>query len=250
MIKRISALFLTGIIVLVFSGISFGGDYTYTTTAFQTLEEGNAYSWGIDLGSNFKYAIDSGETISSFTLMFDNIKENTNNDIFYVSVLDQNTYGGNIGKKTYDDDNITGNYFNSNAAKLFTLEDVPDYNRDISVTYNSDKSFEYIIKKRSTILTDTTDPDVAANASIPLTTTSINVIADLNTYISNNILLLSFDPDCHYNTQSISLTLSTATASTPSISPDTVPEPETLVLFGLGLLCVSAFGRKRFSSMG
>jgi len=257
MMKRISVLFLTGIIVLMFSGISFGEEYIYSTTAFDGsspyygLDHDKAYSWDIDLSnddSENNFTTDTG-TIDSVTLVFNDIRENTGNgDILQISVLDPDD--ANDGIATYTDNENPSNYFTdtnrrnrpyfkdddndgSTAELLFTLKDVsPYWGNQISVTYNNSGS---------------SNITRVGDQSVPWETYSGNVINALTDYISENVLTIGLDPDCHYYARSISLILNTS--DTPGGVSHT-PEPETLVLFGFGLLGLSAFGRKRFSSMG
>ena len=259
--KKVCVLFLTGIIVLVFSGISFGGEtYTYTTSAFSEsnggLDHNYAYSWGIELINSEEYGFDNAtETLDSVSLVFNDIYDTIENDILQISALNSDYVDGEID--SYEDYTTynwwifqwstpdEGNYFDTNefddgnnsaAELLFTLEDVDNDANEISVTYNSNGTVEYTV---------TGDDDV------PLTTYATNynrnVIDALTAYISNNVLTLGFDPDCHYSASSISLILTTS--DTPG-GASHAPEPETMVLFGLGLLGFSALGRKRYSSMG
>lgn len=280
--KKVSTQFLTGIIVLVFSGMAFGGvTYTYTTNAFDGTGNGGlnheyAYSWKIDLIDGYDYGFhNETETLESVTLLFSDIYDNTNNDNFKISVLDSNDvvngkFINNLdysvsgtqvaaGIYKYDDNNWSSNYFTSNkwgvkdgsdedtlaAELLFKLEDVDNKGdgtnnlssgaNEISVTYKSDGTVEYTVIG---------DDNVPLNSYA--TTYNGSVIDALTAYISNNVLTLGLDPDCHYYASSISLILNTS----DSMGASHAPEPETLVLFGLGLLGASAFGRKRFSSMG
>lgn len=283
--KNVSTLFLTGIIVLVFSGISFGAVYEYTTSALSDLDHYYAYSWKIDLIDENEYGFDNEtETLDSVTLVFNDIYDNTDYDTLKISVLDSDDVAGGsfiskwnntnvIGTQLtdgiyeYNDNNWSSNLFTSQytgvkdgsdadtlaAELLFTLSDVdniyqapsdnPNLNSGanrITVTYS--KNDDGTVKVEKTVIGDN---------YVPLTTSAIhyggNVIDALTAYISENVLTLGLDPDCHFYTSSISLILNT------SDTPDGIshaPEPETLVLFGLGLLGASAFGRKRFSSLG
>lgn len=264
--KRISVLFLTGIIVLVLSEISFSGEtYTYTTDAFSEgsggLDHYYAYSWAIKLVDSEGYGFDNEtETLDSVTLIFHDIYDTTIKDILQISTLDSKyVVDGEID--SYEDYTTSwyrrwstpdeGNYFdtyafdggnNSAAELLFTLKDIdnkgdgtnnlPSGANEISVTYKSNGTVEY------TVIGD----DEVQYA----TTYDGSVIDALTAYISNNVLTLGLDPDCHYYASSISLILNTSDSTGASHAP----EPETLVLFGLGLLGASAFGRKRFSSLG
>ena len=271
--KKVCALFLTGIIILVFSGISFGGEtYTYTTTAFDGygdngLDHYRAYSWEIDLIDSEGYGFDNDtETLDSVTLVFSDIYDNTNGDIFQVSVLDSDdvingTYVNNRGYVTngtyvaegiysYYDNNYSSNYFTSYysgvkdgndydtlaAELLFSFGLIDESENQVSVTYNSNNTEAWTVVG-----------DYNATHNTYAVTYNGNVIDALTAYISNNVLTLGLDPDCHYYASSISLILNTS--DTPS-GVSQVPEPETMVLFGLGLLSASSFGRKRFSSKG
>ncbi len=259
MMKRISVLFLTGIIVLVFSGISFGADYEYTTYAFSELDDDYAYAWKVDLGDDFKNDIDNGGTLSNVTLVFKDMQEFTRNDILYISVLDSDAVNDGIYNDYITHERTVwgwtytyttpdpGNYFDKDddsAAELFTIQNVNSDSNDISITYNSNGLVEYIINDKSY-----NTADEAVSASFPLTTKSSDIIAALMNYSSNNVMTIGFDPDCYFDLSAgkISLILTTTSGFTGGGDPSHAPEPETLVLFGLGLLGASAFGRKRFS---
>jgi hypothetical protein len=60
------------------------------------------------------------------------------------------------------------------------------------------------------------------------------LLANLNNYASDGLFALAFDPDCHYFNDGVKLTLFSD-----------VPEPTTILLFGLGTLGLTAIRKRR-----
>jgi len=56
----------------------------------------------------------------------------------------------------------------------------------------------------------------------------------LNSFAADGLFGLAFDPDCHYWNDGVQLTINAE-----------VPEPATLLLFGLGTLGLAAYRRRR-----
>lgn len=258
--KKLITLLLSGAIVFVLNGVGFGGEYTFTPKYgdIDDLDHYHAYSWEIDMTAE-AYEEDS-EEISSIVLTFNDIR-NHNNDAnkLFLSVLDSPDVdmdgnpdvdkNGNIldwdgsymvRHETYDRYNDTNdamdNYFTSNAnsdtgnaSELLSIVNMDDSANDITITFTSDK-----------VTISGADGNVKS-----ITETSDSALADLFKWAQDGVFELGFDPDCHFYNNGVSLTVHTSESQGGSHAP----EPETLVLFGFGLLSISAFGRKRFSSM-
>lgn len=269
MMKKLLKLLLSGAMVFILNGVGFGGEYTFVsvdkgwwgndTDDIYDLEHSKAYSWEIDM-SGTEYDSDN-EVITSMVLTFTDIYDTSSdaNNRIYLSVLDtagvddnnNNTldWDGNESVQNADidiysdSDNGYVNYFRTNASsgtgavsELYEIKNISttNYNKnDIAITFTPGTS--------GTVTIVTKD-----NTSTTTNTVSSSTVENLFAWAKDGIFELGFDPDCHFNNTGISLMIYTS----DSMDASHAPEPETLVLFGLGLLGASAFGRKRFSSMG
>ncbi|WP_022668884.1 PEP-CTERM sorting domain-containing protein [Desulfospira joergensenii] len=234
------------IFVLLTCNIAFSAEYTYYTDNLTSLGHSYAYAWEINLSNDNaeNKAFDLNDSITSFSLVFSDISDNYSGDILYVNVLDSdearieyNVIINDSGILTYTNEGYTtGNYFDTytydegytEGSLLFTIEDVDSTSNQVSVTYYDLEEPIY---------------EVEGDDTMPITQISSNVIGDLTAYIADGILTIGFDSDCHYFNSGITLKLETDSPGGTSA----VPEPETLLLFGLGLIGVSAFGRKRMN---
>ncbi|EIM63921.1 PEP-CTERM sorting domain-containing protein [Desulfobacter postgatei] len=267
--KLLTLLLLYGALVFVLTGVCFGADYVYNFTPWDNdlddLDHSAAYSWEI----NMTGAVDStnavsykpDQVITSMVLTFDDIYDNSNdyNNKIYLSVLvSAGEEGGKIkdwdglgsyeedrfirnGDVDYYHDNRSGyvNYFtndlnNGAVSQLNVIENVVTQKtkrNDIDVTFTPG------VNDTSGTVT------IVDKAASTTTTVSSSGVKDLFEWARDGVFELGFDPDCHFYNRGISLMVYTSESTGASHAP----EPETLVLFGLGLLGASAFGRKRFS---
>lgn len=271
--KKLLILILSGAMVLILSGVGFGAEYVYNFTPkdnnLDNLDHYKAYSWEIDMtGTGY----DSDQVITSMVLTFDDIYDNSNDsdNKIYLSVLGS---AGEEGEKIKDwdgqgwyekdrfvrngdvdyyEDTDSGyvNYFTHNdlndtgaVSELYVIENIStkSYKKnDIEITFTNDTNGTV------TIVTETKKND-GSTVDTTTATFSSSGVEDLFDWAKDGIFELGFDPDCHFKNNGVSLMV--YTSDTPSGASPT-PEPETLVLFGFGLLGLSAFGRKRFGSIG
>ncbi len=263
--KKIFAFVLAVIMFLAFNGIVFAAVYeykpyyydgTYNSYDLNDLDHYAAYTWRIDLTdpneSSDGTALDIyNETIVSATLYFDSIYDNSGDttDILHVNLLANteasllpNPSGDTNVTRVYDNSNYS-NYFNINydstlTEELFSFTGMGGTARDITLSlintaYNGD------IEDRSPWLEEDSDQSDGAQLIMPA-----NGLNHLINYAQSGIFGLGFDPDCHFENRGIKLTLTTTT-NPGGTGTNAVPEPATLMLFGVGLLCFASRMRKK-----
>ncbi|HBT86935.1 PEP-CTERM sorting domain-containing protein [Desulfobacter sp.] len=273
MMKKLLTLLLSGAMVFILNGVGFGADYIFlepNDNDIFDLDHESAYSWEINMtGTEIGYDPDK-EYITSMVLTFNDIYDNSGDsqNKIYLSVL--GSAGEASGKiKDWDglgsyeadkfvrngdvdsyNDNQSGyvNYFTSNndfdngdVSELYVIESVSTnrYRKeDIEITFTPGTS-----DGNGTVTIVRTKPNYDGTTTTTTDTVSSLGVENLFAWAEDGIFELGFDPDCHFINSGISLMIYTS----DSMGVSHAPEPETLVLFGLGLLGASAFGRKRFS---
>ena len=202
------------------SGIAGAMSYTFTPYALDSsdgyedgdpddlfdLDHYKAVSWGIN-----KTGIDlEREFITSAVLRFDDIRnwDGNTNDLYVRLVENTPTTPLNSGVASFYDGQVSGDYFaNWEGIDLVHYHDLGTIGQDLEYVFRADE------------------------------------LAHLGNYLSDDFFGLTFDADCHFWNNGVSLEIETARIS--PIVPDTVPEPATLVLVGGGVLGLIAIRRKR-----
>ena len=263
--KKFKILLLTGILITTLTSALMASDYVYTYQPpdpdLADLDHYDAYSWKIDVSD-----INENETITGASLFFDYIGNwDSSANKLHVSLIDtpqeitslkRSYYTGSgwsgwrtsstpFGDKDlfrYEDNQASGDLFASHGyEELFRIENMGETRRDVEISI-TDLDSEYYDYMRDELSWVNEDPNLRDGTKIHMPT---GRLTNLITYASDGIFGLGFDPDCHFWNYGITLKLTTE--PTP---PNVVPEPEALLLFGIGLLGVSAFGRRRLSTGG
>lgn len=191
-----------------FSGSADAMSYTFAPNAVGTefeLDHYKAVSWGID---------DAGidletEIITGATVRFDNIRnwKKETNDL-YVRLVDNEATLLKDGVRSYYDNQKFGDYFaNWGGSDLVHYQNLGTTGQDLEYTFDADQ------------------------------------LASLGAYLSDGFFGMTFDADCHFWNDGVSLEIETA--SIPTGDPNVVPEPATLLLLSGGVLVLIGIQRQR-----
>lgn len=189
---------ITSIVVMVLFGFSgIAGAMSYTITP----EDHDLYD--LDHGRAYKWGVDleipDGETIVGASLLFEDIRNwNSSINDLWVRLIDT-AYSGIT--QYYDGYYGQADYFAGQGTFLEQWHNIPAIPQDITYTFDAAE------------------------------------IAALQDYVSDGNFGLTFDPDCHFYNNGVSLIIETA--------DPVVPEPSTVLLLGSGVLGLIAMRRRR-----
>lgn len=195
-----------------------------TESKIDNLDHYSYYTWGMDLGNDINTA-----SITAASITFSEIRNWNSGDYdLWVRLLDHkpNTTNDKVtpGVKQYRDDQGGGDSFGNNGVLLHHYDESNTVNRIPNPSGNF-----YAIKNNpdtygQTITLDFTDNTVAMS--------SLKAMTD-------GLIGLGFDPDCHFWNEGVSFSITTASSASP------VPEPATMLLFGTGLIGLAGYRRRR-----
>lgn len=174
------------------------------------LDHFSYYTWGMDLDIDLKQV-----SITNASITFNSIRNHNNASYdLYVRLLQNNFIGGVQEERDYQG---AGDALAGNGIEL------------VQYSYDGQGGIHIIPTASESKKTITYDFDLSE-------------ISTLNTYasLSDGIVGLGFDPDCHFYNQGVSFSITTS--SNPNSE---VPEPATMLLFGTGLIGLAASARRR-----
>jgi hypothetical protein len=213
--KWLTKVFLSSLLIVFSSASAYAAIYTFTPNPIDMgdLDHHYYYAWEIK-----NWEIPDGQVIEEATLTIKNLNDWTNepNDL-YIHLIDgwpngwingSTLIGSNIYSRTYSWYDNEGDGDNWGSWPLTLIADYQD-------SSSSPETVIYSFK-------------------------ALGLLDELTIFITDDPqhkFSLGFDPDCHFNNDWVKFTIKTTCRR--------VPEPETLLLLGSGLLSFLFFVRRR-----
>lgn len=215
--KRIFC-FLLIILCMCFSSVAVCTAHTFQYTGSLITTDGLAhqddYAWGLG------YTLPQNQVVTSVVIGIDGLYnwDNLRNEL-YVNLLKDAPAGFH---EVQTDDPNDNEFYNNLNDHTFT---VSPYN---GTTYVTDFGLPYGSGHNATKATN-----------VSFTITDPTLLAFFTSAISNGTFGVGFDPDCHFWGSKIWVDINTETDP-----PESVPEPTTMLLLGLGLMGLAGARRK------
>lgn len=243
------------LLALGVSGIASAAFYSFASNDGSTgikndindLDHYKLYVWGIDPTSTLNTIKSKNEKIIGASITFANIYNwaSEPNDILKVylldnpKVIDRTNNGIDVWSAT-DNQNTTGR-LNELTDPLFRDKTNANYRFEaISPLWSWTDTVDGL-HAQTPGSTVRTGHNLVYNFDANQLTTLLGYFSSKNSLATtrNNYATfgLGFDPDCHYFNDGITFTLQTAP----------VPEPGTMALFGIGILGLVVYGKRRLA---